>query len=43
MPLTRVIAAAAPWLAILISFLVIVTYVPILSTYLPDMVFGPQQ
>lgn len=43
MPLTRVIAAAAPWLALLVSFLVIVTYVPILSTYLPDMVFGPQQ
>jgi C4-dicarboxylate transporter DctM subunit len=32
--------AALPWLAILLVFLVLVTYVPILSTWLPDLAFG---
>ncbi len=32
--------AALPWLAILVVFLVLVTYVPILSTWLPDLAFG---
>lgn len=30
-----------PWLMILLAFLVIVTYVPILSLWLPDFLFGP--
>jgi len=32
--------AALPWLAILVVFLVLITYVPILSTWLPDLAFG---
>ena len=32
--------AALPWLAILVAFLLLVTYVPILSTWLPDLAFG---
>jgi len=32
--------AALPWLAILVVFLLLVTYVPILSTWLPDLAFG---
>ena len=32
--------AALPWLAILLVFLVLITYVPILSTWLPDLAFG---
>jgi C4-dicarboxylate transporter DctM subunit len=32
--------AALPWLAILFTFLVLITYVPILSTWLPDIAFG---
>jgi len=32
--------AALPWLAILVAFLLLVTYVPILSTWLPDIAFG---
>lgn len=32
--------AALPWLGILVVFLVLVTYVPILSTWLPDLAFG---
>jgi C4-dicarboxylate transporter DctM subunit len=36
-----VVRAALPWLMILLVFLVIVTYVPIISTFLPDLLFGP--
>jgi C4-dicarboxylate transporter DctM subunit len=32
--------AALPWLAILVVFLILITYVPILSTWLPDLAFG---
>jgi C4-dicarboxylate transporter DctM subunit len=32
--------AALPWLAILVAFLILITYVPILSTWLPDLAFG---
>jgi len=32
--------AALPWLAILVVFLLLITYVPILSTWLPDLAFG---
>jgi C4-dicarboxylate transporter DctM subunit len=35
-PLTWVVRAALPWLMILLLFLVIVTYIPVLSTFLPD-------
>ncbi|MCW1938750.1 MULTISPECIES: C4-dicarboxylate TRAP transporter large permease protein DctM [Pseudomonadaceae] len=37
MPLTAVIRAAMPWLMLLLSFLVIITYVPAVSLALPNM------
>ncbi len=42
MPLTRVLKAALPWMCILLLFLVIVTFVPIMSTWLPTMMMGPE-
>jgi len=42
MPLTRVIRAALPWLMILLVFLIIITYIPAISTFLPNMFFGPE-
>ena len=41
MSLWDVTKAALPWLGILFVFLALVTYVPILSTWLPDLAFGP--
>ncbi len=35
-PITWVIRAALPWLMILLAFLAFATYVPVLSTFLPD-------
>ncbi len=43
MSLWEVVKAAMPWLSILLVFLVIVTYVPIISTFLPDLLFGAQK
>jgi C4-dicarboxylate transporter DctM subunit len=40
MTILQVVRAALPWLMILLLFLGIVTYVPIVSTFLPDYVFG---
>lgn len=40
MPLLQVVRAAMPWLMVLLSFLVIITYVPEISTFLPDLLFG---
>ncbi len=40
MPLLTVVRAALPWLLVLLSFLILITYVPIISTFLPDMLFG---
>ena len=40
MSILQVVKAAFPWLMILLVFLVLVTYVQILSTFLPDLVFG---
>jgi C4-dicarboxylate transporter DctM subunit len=40
MTILEVVRAALPWLMILLLFLVIVTYVPIISLFLPDYVFG---
>ena len=42
MPVFKVAKAALPWLIVLLIFLVIVTYVPSLSTALPNALFGPQ-
>lgn len=37
MPLTAVIRAAMPWLMLLISFLMVITYIPAVSMALPNM------
>jgi len=42
MSLMTVVRAAFPWLMILLVFLVLVTYVPAISTFLPNLLFGPQ-
>ncbi|MFZ9177279.1 MAG: TRAP transporter large permease [Burkholderiaceae bacterium] len=40
MPLMAVVRAAMPWLSLLLIFLIIITYVPIISTFLPDLLMG---
>lgn len=42
MSMLNVVKAAAPWLAIMFLFLIIVTYVPFVSTWLPTMMMGPE-
>ena len=42
MPMLRVVRAALPWLGILFVFLILVTYVPWLSTFLPTSLMGPE-
>jgi C4-dicarboxylate transporter DctM subunit len=42
MPMMAVVRAAMPWLAILFVFLIIITYVPVVSTFLPTMMMGPE-
>ena len=42
MPMMNVVRAAMPWLAILFLFLIIVTYVPWVSTWLPTTFMGPE-
>lgn len=42
MPMMRVVKAAAPWLGILFVFLIMVTYIPWLSTFLPTYYMGPE-
>jgi C4-dicarboxylate transporter DctM subunit len=42
MSILEVVKAALPWLGILLLFLILVTYVPIVSTLLPDLLYGPQ-
>jgi len=42
MSILEVVKAALPWLCILLIFLILVTYVPIISTFLPDLLYGPQ-
>lgn len=42
MSMYDVLKAAAPWLAVLFLFLIIVTYVPIISTWLPTLMMGPE-
>ena len=39
MPMTKVVRAALPWLSVLLIFLVIVTYVPQISLWLPRHLF----
>ncbi|WP_417317764.1 TRAP transporter large permease [Emcibacter sp.] len=40
MPLASVIRAVAPWLLLLLAYLVLITYVPVISTFLPEQVFA---
>ena len=42
MPVMAVVRAAAPWLGILVIFLILVTYVPWISTFLPTYFMGPE-
>ncbi len=42
MPMMRVVRAALPFLAVLFVFLIMVTYIPWISTYLPNTVMGPE-
>ncbi|WP_066703768.1 TRAP transporter large permease [Celeribacter ethanolicus] len=42
MPMMAVVRAALPFLAILFVFLILVTYVPWISTYLPTTLMGPE-
>ncbi len=42
MPVTSVVRAAAPWVGILFVFLIMITYIPIISTWLPTMMMGPE-
>ena len=43
MRLLEVVKAALPWLAILMAFLLLVTYVPEISLFLPNLLFGPER
>ncbi|UTW10970.1 TRAP transporter large permease [Marinobacterium rhizophilum] len=42
MSLTRVVKAAMPFVAVLFVFLILVTYIPWLSTFLPYSIMGPE-
>lgn len=42
MSLTQVVKAAFPFVTVLFVFLIIITYVPWLSTWLPNSVMGPE-
>ena len=42
MPMIAVVKAALPFLAILFVFLIMITYIPIISTFLPNLVMGPE-
>ena len=42
MSMLNVVRAAAPWLAIMFLFLIIVTYVPFVSTWLPTLMMRPE-
>jgi C4-dicarboxylate transporter DctM subunit len=42
MSVMNVVKAALPWVGIMFLFLIIVTYVPIVSTWLPTLLMGPE-
>jgi C4-dicarboxylate transporter DctM subunit len=42
MSIMTVVKAVVPWLGILLAFLVLVTYVPWISTWVPDLLLGPE-
>ena len=39
--LTETTKACAPWILVMVAFLLLITYVPIFSTWLPDVLMGP--
>ena len=41
MGMTEVALAALPWCAALIGFLLLITYVPAISLWLPNLIYGP--
>ena len=43
MRLVEVIKAVVPWLLILLTFLIMITYIPQISLFLPDLMFGHQR
>ena len=42
MSMMGVVRAALPFLGVLFIFLIMITYIPIISTYLPNMLMGPE-
>ena len=42
MSLTEVLKAALPWMVLLVLFLILVTFVPPISIWLPNLLFGPE-
>jgi C4-dicarboxylate transporter DctM subunit len=42
MSLTQVVKAALPFVAVLMAFLILVTYFPLMSTFLPHALMGPE-
>lgn len=42
MSVMNVVKAALPWVGIMFIFLILVTYVPIISTWLPTLIMGPE-
>lgn len=42
MSVLDVVKAALPWVMIMFVFLILVTYVPVISTFLPTLMMGPQ-
>ncbi|MEO1264848.1 MAG: TRAP transporter large permease, partial [Pseudomonadota bacterium] len=42
MSVLEVVKAALPWVSIMFLFLIIVTYVPVVSTWLPTLLMGPE-
>jgi C4-dicarboxylate transporter, DctM subunit len=40
MGLTEVTKAAAPWILVMVAFLLLITYVPIISLWLPNLLMG---
>jgi len=42
MSVINVVKAAMPWVGILMVFLIMVTYIPFISTFLPTLMMGPE-
>lgn len=42
MSMMNIVKAAAPWLVVMFLFLIIVTYIPWISTWLPTLMMGPE-